>query len=350
MRYTSSQWLAFGGLVAANAIAVVLLVIVADVGAWVVVAYAVAIPVLFRLAIIASSELHLGMMVQAVRVWRAMRRGEIVMYFQPIVSLALGTTYGAEALARWEHPVRGTLPPSEWLAATEQFRWLEKRFCRYTLNAACRQAWAWRKAGKDLRLCVNVSPCCFADRRLVAEVRARLDEWKLPPSAIELEVTETALEFSAETDAVCAELSEMGITLALDDFGKGHASMERLVRLPFSTLKIDRSFVSEMLSDDRKRAVVRSACSLGHSLSVTLIAEGVETVAVRDALNLLGCDVAQGYLFSRPLPPHEFNEWLEDNRVDSLSLATSLAPPERRAILRRHDDRRRPVPRSPAAA
>jgi FOG: EAL domain len=349
MRYTSSQWLAFGGLVAANAIAVVLLVIVTDVGALVVVAYAVAIPVLFRLAIIASSALHLGMMVQAVRVWRAMRRREIVMYFQPLVSLAPGTIYGAEALARWEHPVRGTLPPSEWLPATEQFRWLEKRFCRYTLNAACRQAWAWRKAGKDLRLCVNVSPRCFADRRLVAEVRARLDEWKLPPSAIEIEVTETAL-LSGETDAVAAELSEMGITLALDDFGTGHASMDRLVRLPFSTLKIDRSFVSEMISDDRKRAVVRSACSLGHSLSVTLIAEGVETVAVRDALSRLGCDVGQGYLFSRPLPPDEFNEWLEDNQVDSLYLATSLAPPERRAILRRQDDRGRPEPRSPIAA
>lgn len=313
------------------------------VGAVVVVAYAVVVPVVFRLVMRASSELHLGRMVQAVGVWRAMRRGEIVMYFQPLVSLARGTIYGAEALARWEHPVRGTLPPSEWLPATEQFRWLEKRFCRYTLNAACRQACAWRKAGKDLKLCVNVSPSAFADCHLVADVRALLDEWKLPPSAIGIEVTETALN-SAETDAVCAELSEMGITLALDDFGTGHASMDRLVRLPFSTLKIDRGFVSEMISDDRKRAVVHSACSLGHSLSVTLIAEGVETVADRDALNLLGCDVGQGYLFSRPLPPHEFNDWLEDNHVDPLYLATSLAPPERRAILRRYQDRQRPAP------
>jgi EAL domain-containing protein (putative c-di-GMP-specific phosphodiesterase class I) len=313
MRYTTNQRQTFAVLVLASTL-VALWLTAAHVGrAWIVL-YAALFPAIFRIIIVASAQVEPTNLWRAGRVWLAMRRGEIVLHFQPKVTLATGETSRVEALARWEHPRRGVLLPGEWLRATES-RWLAMRFCRYVLEAAIRQASLWHRDMRDILIEVNVSPQCFVDHRLARCVEELLERWDLPPSYIALEVTEEALDRPDRALTVAYQLSAMGISLSLDDFGVGHSSMDRLARLPFAELKIDKRFVMGMLGSDRHRAVVGAAVSLGHGLAMDVVAEGVENVATRDRLVASGCDTGQGFLFSPALPAGELTEWIDDQRI-----------------------------------
>ncbi|MCW2990820.1 MAG: putative signaling protein [Solirubrobacterales bacterium] len=303
MRYTASQRRTFAALVLTTTLIAFWLVSVDVDPVWLVV-YAGVFPVVFRLLLVASSHFEPATLWQSGRVWRAMRRSEIVLHYQPKVALATGSTAAVEALARWDHPRRGLLPPAAWLRATEN-PWLEMRFCRYVLDVAIRQARDWRLDGHDLLIQVNVSPRCFIDRRFPQYVKESLERWEVPPSFISLEITEATLELPDRALAIAEQITTLGVSLSLDDFGIGHSSMRRLVRLPFSELKIDKSFVMGMLGSDRHQAVVRSAISLGHGLQMDIVAEGVENAATRDRLTAMGCDIAQGFHFSRALPPGE---------------------------------------------
>ena len=224
--------------------------------------------------------------------------------------MCIRDSYGVEALARWEHPRRGTLLPGEWLDATSH-RWLERRFCMYVLERAIVQAAAWRAAGRDFMVCVNVAPCCFVRRGLPRWVAGLIAEHQLPPGYLCIELTEEALDISGDSIWVAEELSKLGVVLALDDFGIGHSSMDRLVGLSLNELKIDKRFVSAMVSDPRHGAVVRAAVSLGHSLGMVVVAEGVESPEVMRSLELLGCDLAQGFLFSPAVASADLDTWLE---------------------------------------
>jgi EAL domain-containing protein (putative c-di-GMP-specific phosphodiesterase class I) len=293
---------------------------------WIVV-YAVVILTTVRLIFLTSEHFELAGLWQSMLVWRAMRRGEIVLHYQPKIALSTGRTVAVEALARWRHPRRGLLPPAAWLRATEN-PWLEMAFCRYVLDMAIHQARLWRLSGLDLLIEVNVSPRCFVDRRFPQHVAELLERWEVPPSFIALEVTEAALDIPERALAIAEQITGLGVSLALDDFGVGHSSMRRLVRLPFSELKIDKSFVMGMIGSDRHNAVVAAAISLGHGLNMEVVAEGVENAATLARLAVMDCDVAQGFHFSRALPADDLVAYLaeEEHAPHAPASAPAVAP------------------------
>lgn len=313
MGYTNNQRTTFALLLLGSTVTVYAMVS-ANVDDFWVVLYSALLPVGFRLLILASDQAQPSRLWRSAQVWGAMRRGEIVLHYQPKVTVATGAPAGVEALARWDHPRRGLLPPAAWLSATEH-RWLEWRFCAYVLREAVGQAAAWRAAGTDVVVCVNVSPCCFVRRGLPRLVARTLAQYDLPASHLCVEMTEEALDLSEQSLAISHELREMGVTLALDDFGVGHSSMDRLVGLPIDELKIDRRFVSRMVSSDRNGAVVRAAVGLGHSLGMVVVAEGVESAETMESLAELGCDIVQGFLFSPALPSEELAAWVRADRA-----------------------------------
>ena len=313
MGYTNNQRMTFALLVLGSTAAVYAMV-AADVADFWIVLYSALLPLGFRLLILASDRAQPSGLWRSARVWSAMRRGEIVLHYQPKIQVDTGAPAGVEALARWEHPRRGLLAPAEWLDATEH-RWLEWHFCAYVLRCAVRQAAEWRAAGEDFVVCVNVSPCCFVRRGLPRLVARTLDEHDLPAAYLCIEMTEEALDLSADAQTVATDLINLGVVLALDDFGIGHSSMDRLVGLPVTELKIDRRFVSRMVASDRNGAVVRAAVGLAHSLGMVVVAEGVETAETMRSLEALGCDVAQGFLFSPALPSDELDDWWRSDRA-----------------------------------
>jgi EAL domain-containing protein (putative c-di-GMP-specific phosphodiesterase class I) len=219
---------------------------------------------------------------------------------------------GAEVLVRWRHPARGVVLPDEFIPLAEETG-LILPLGHWVLEAACLQlvAWAERAEAKDLTLAVNVSVHQLRQRDFVAEVLAVLDRTGADPRRLKLELTESLLLDDAEdTIGKMAALKERGIGFALDDFGTGFSSLSYLKRLPLEKLKIDRSFVGEILTDPNDAAIAQTIVALAQSLGLTTIAEGVETVEQRDFLARAGCHSYQGYLFSRPLPLDDFEFYL----------------------------------------
>jgi diguanylate cyclase (GGDEF)-like protein len=241
---------------------------------------------------------------------RGLDRYELVLHYQPKVSLTTGEVCGAEALVRWQHPERGLVPPDEFIPLAEHTG-LIFALTRYVLDAALGQARAWADAGHRMPVAVNLSARNLLDERLTEEVIGLLDRHGLPAEMLELEVTESAIV----TDPVRAtrlltRLHELGIRIAIDDFGAGYTSLAQLKALPVTDLKVDRSFVATMDGDRSNAMIVQSVVDLGHNLGLTAVAEGVETEESLAMLAGCGCDVAQGYYFSRPLPAEGFLTWL----------------------------------------
>jgi EAL domain-containing protein (putative c-di-GMP-specific phosphodiesterase class I) len=231
----------------------------------------------------------------------AVARGQIVVAYQPIVSVADGTTIGVEALARWAHPHRGLLAPAEFIALAEATG-LIGGIGRAVLATACAQVAHWRAAGRALTCHVNLSPHQLTDPGLVADVGAVLDETGLEAGALVLEITESALMEGATPIERLQELRALGARLVLDDFGTGYSSLGRLRRCPVDGLKVDRSFVCDLPGDDGQDALlVAGILGMARALGLTVVAEGVETDAQLALLRDLGCRYAQGYLLSRPL-------------------------------------------------
>jgi EAL domain-containing protein (putative c-di-GMP-specific phosphodiesterase class I) len=237
---------------------------------------------------------------------RAAKRGEMFLAYQPKVNMATGRLDAVEALVRWRHPRHGLLPPDGWIGDVE-ISPFSTAFNLWVIDAAMKQANAWREEDRPVRVAVNLSPQCLDDPRLPGELHRLLRKWDLDSEAIELEVTERALETSG-ADAI-ELLAGVGIQLVLDDFGIGYSSLQRLVKLPLDGVKIDRSFVTGMVDNPRSTEVVRWAAELARGLGLTLAAEGVETRESWLALRALGVGSAQGYLIARPLSPEELNVW-----------------------------------------
>ncbi|MEW2445907.1 putative bifunctional diguanylate cyclase/phosphodiesterase [Micromonospora marina] len=233
---------------------------------------------------------------------RAVADHEFTVNFQPIVDLGSGEVIGAEALARWHHPTHGLIDPLRFLEAVERSGLLPA-FAEAILDQALIAAGAWRDAGFDLPVSVNVSPRSLLDARFPGAVLARLRAHDLPPDRLVLELTETlTLSQLDVVDRVLSRLRDSGVRLALDDFGTGYSSLSLLSRIPVHELKIDRSFVGAMETAPEAAAVIRSTLDLGRSLDLTVVAEGVESEPQRRALWALGCAAGQGHLFARPLP------------------------------------------------
>ncbi len=239
------------------------------------------------------------------------QREELVLYYQPKVALASGELCGVEALVRWHHPARGLIAPGEFVPMAENTG-LINLLTTHVLARAVAQAAAWRAAGVDVPVAVNLSPRCLTDRSLRDRVEGLLAEHRLPARLLRLEVTESAVMANpALAMATLHGLHRLGVRLSIDDYGTGYSSMAYLRQLPVDELKIDRSFVVNLSgADDDDAVLVRSAVDLGHNLGMTVVAEGVEHAGQVEALRRLGCDIAQGYHYARPEPAERLQRWL----------------------------------------
>jgi len=236
----------------------------------------------------------------------AVARSEISLLFQPLVDAATHRILGVEALARWQHPILGSIPPTRFIPLAEETGMIIS-IGRYVLKNALVQAQRWRGAGfGDVTMAVNVSPHQLADGAFVADVRRILEETQTPSHLLEIEVTETAAMADVESVAeVLRQLSELGAIISLDDFGTGYSCLGKLNDLAVSTIKIDRSFIVASGSAAKPHALLRAMVALGHSLNLRVIAEGVETEEQLQRLGAEGVDAYQGFLFAPPLPAAE---------------------------------------------
>ena len=241
---------------------------------------------------------------------RAIRNHELVLHYQPKLTLKSGELAGVEALVRWDHPTRGLIAPADFVPAAEKTGLIEA-LTRYVLDEALGQVARWESQGRHLNVAVNLSMRNLHDTGLPEQVARLLLKWQLPGSRLTVEITESSIVSDPVKSAtVVGRLGELGLGIAVDDFGTGYTSLSYLARLAVTQLKIDRSFVENMQTHADDAAIVRSIITLGHDLGLELVAEGVETQVTCDHLAELGCDTVQGYWVSRPLPPAELDEWL----------------------------------------
>jgi len=243
---------------------------------------------------------------------RALEHEEFTLHYQPKVDLRSGEITGAEALIRWLHPTRGLVSPAEFIPVAEESG-LILPIGRWALGAACQQAQAWLQADLPLRaMAVNISAMEFRDDRFLEGVFAILKHTRLDPRFLQLELTESVLIKHAEsTQTILRTLRARGVRLALDDFGTGYSSLSYLRKFPIDVLKIDQSFVHQITTSPEEAAIVVAIVAMGRSLKLRLVAEGVETREELDFLKAHQCDEAQGFYFSRPLPPLQFAKLLE---------------------------------------
>ena len=232
----------------------------------------------------------------------ALERDELVLYYQPKVELETGRVSCVEALVRWQHPERGLMPPAEFLPVAERSELIEP-LTSWVLRRALADQSAWKAAGHDWTVAVNVSARNLGSLTFADTVQAILKEAGARPERLHLEVTETALAFdTGMAGRVVGALAAQGIAMSIDDFGIGYTSLSQMRTMNVSEVKIDRTFVSGIPGNEQDRVIVRSVIDLGHSLGCLVTAEGVESQEVADWLVDAGCDHAQGYLWSRPLP------------------------------------------------
>ena len=267
----------------------------------------------------------------------ALERDELRLFFQPKIDMATNRVAGAEVLLRWQHPTRGLLGPAAFVPFAEQTGFI-RRMTRWTLDRAIAQGAAWHRAGKSLSLAVNISADDLDDARLDSRVAGLLTRHQLPPSLLTLELTESGFIDDPERAlGMLNAIAALGVKLSIDDFGTGYSSLSHLARMPVHEVKIDRSFIQELESNPEFATVVRSAIDMGHSLGLQVVAEGIESELSAKRLREFKCDIAQGYLYARPMPLDQLEAWLEgktrvpviavpiDFKIGDLTDTTSLA-------------------------
>jgi diguanylate cyclase len=243
---------------------------------------------------------------------QALQRGEFVLHYQPQIEIASGRIVGVEALVRWQHPVRGLVPPMEFIPLAEESGLIEP-IGEWVLSTACAQAAAWLQSGLPaLRMGINVSARQFHNPALESVVAQVLAEHGLAPEQLELEITESlSMKDPEESIRILASFKALGVGIAIDDFGTGYSNLAYLRRFPVRRIKMDRSFVSELGSQSSSHAIVEAIVAMAHKLDLQVIAEGVETAEQRDQLLRYGCDELQGYWFSRPVDAATFGALLQ---------------------------------------
>ena len=259
---------------------------------------------------------------------KALELNQFRVYYQPIVSLSDGQIVGFETLSRWQRP-EGLVMPGEFIAVADETG-IILSINRQLLYEACRQLRSWQASfpsDPPLTVNVNVTPKEFAQPDLAAQIGKTLQETGLDPSCLNLEITETIAMADADRSAVVlSELKSVGVRLDIDDFGTGYSSLSRLQHFPVDTLKIDRSFVSRMDTDVETREIVRVIVMLAHGLGLKVVAEGVETKVQAEMLKDLGCEFAQGFLYSRPVPADTIEQLLSENRAVRRSFRKAASP------------------------
>ncbi len=256
--------------------------------------------------------------------YSALARGELTVEYQPIMT-AGGHLQGAEALVRWDHPTRGRLSPAEFLEVAERYR-LTPSIAARVLDVALADLGRWRGAGTMVRMSVNVSASDLRDDALVDIVASALLKHGIPPSVLTIEITETAMMSDPlMARSVMAALHELGVQLAIDDYGTGYSSLEYLLKLPINEIKLDRAFSAHLVDELRSVAIVRSTVDLTHALGLRMVAEGVENEHTLGILQELECDLVQGWHLGRPMPAEAFEAFVAA-RLTPDSLPPAAAP------------------------
>jgi diguanylate cyclase (GGDEF)-like protein len=241
---------------------------------------------------------------------RAIREDQLCLNYQPKVCLETGKFYGFEALLRWNHPELGFVPPGEFIPIVEMTSLIHP-MTSWVLEKSIEQCRAWHDRGLVISVAVNLSARNLLDDNIPKQVLRLLQEYQLPPSALELEITESSIMTDpARALRVLEHLHELGVQLSIDDFGTGYSSLAYLKRLPVKTLKIDNSFVRNMLEDKQDELIVNSTIHLAHNMGLTVVAEGVENEELLQKLKALGCDEAQGYYIGRPMSVEKAEDWM----------------------------------------
>lgn len=262
----------------------------------------------------------------------AIENGDLVVHYQPKIDLASGDVAGVEALVRWRHPSFGLIPPDEFISIAEDTG-LINALTMNVLDQTLERCRRWKEQGVEQYVAINLSARSLLDTGLPDAVADRLRRWGIDGTSITFEITESAIIDDHETAAaICHGLSRLGIRLSIDDFGTGYFSMSGLRNLPIDEIKIDRAFVSSMTSEEKDAFIVHSTITLGKSLGLRVVAEGVEDEATLAELRALGCDFAQGFLMSRPMEGDQLVPWIRTWRRSRLVAGTSLtseleAPP-----------------------
>jgi EAL domain-containing protein (putative c-di-GMP-specific phosphodiesterase class I) len=240
----------------------------------------------------------------------AIDNGDLVLYFQPKAYVATACVDHLEALVRWRHPDRGLIPPDDFVPLAEQTG-LIKPLTMWVLEAAFHQCREWHSAGRDFSVAVNLSMRNLLDPHLADYISGLIQRFEVPAQALELELTESIVMADPErTLGILQRLHDMGIRLTIDDFGTGYSSLAYLKRLPVDEIKIDRSFVTEMASDDNDAAIVRSIINLAHDLGLEVTGEGVEDSTTWKLLVALGCDAIQGAYLGLAMPAEDVEGWI----------------------------------------
>ncbi len=283
---------------------------------------------------------------------RAIERGELRLHYQPLIDLATDRIVGFEALVRWQHPVRGLVPPMAFIPLAEETG-LIVPLGHWVLETACRQATKWRDTrpgATRLLMSVNLSARQFAQPDLVDQVDAILTETGMDPATLELEITESVVMDQSEVGIrTLNRLRDMGVRLVLDDFGTGYSSLSYLKHLPLDTIKIDRTFVAG-LDGAADLSIVEAVIALAHGLGISVVAEGIETESQFEVLRAMGCDTGQGYLFAHPLVASNAARLLTPSRSGTSTRAApggtpvaAVKPLRAAARPRATRDRARPV-------
>jgi len=248
----------------------------------------------------------------------ALKKQQLVLYYQPQISLSQQKVIGVEALVRWHHPVYGVIFPDQFISLAEQSGVIEQLTER-VINLAIAQLKLWNKQALALKISINISAQNITSFTLPDQLIRLVNENKIAPGMLMLEITESALMTELTTSLnILTRLRLKGFQLSIDDFGTGYSSLSQLHRIPFTELKIDRTFVSCMVKNAESKAIVDTCILLGHNLNMEVIAEGVEDQETLNLLQKMGCDNAQGYVISKPLPIAQFEKWINEfhNKVD----------------------------------
>jgi EAL domain-containing protein (putative c-di-GMP-specific phosphodiesterase class I) len=256
----------------------------------------------------------------------AIAQNQLVLFYQPKVHLRSGLVTRVEALVRWLHPERGLMLPDQFIPLAERTD-LIKNLTDWVLDSALGQVRQWQDRGYPLHVAVNLSTHSLQEAFLPERISVLLEKWKIEPRMLKLEITESSiLADPPHVLAILALLRTLGVRLSLDDFGTGYSSLMHLRHLPVDEIKIDKSFVMGMRTNKSDVAIVRATIDLAHSLGYEVVAEGVDDEDTFRVLSSLGCDLAQGYYLSPPLPPDELTKWLGTTQWGLSSTRTLREP------------------------
>ncbi len=249
----------------------------------------------------------------------AIHKGQLVMHYQPQLDMATGRFVGVESLVRWQHPTQGLVYPDSFIPLAEQSG-LMAELTHNVIDQTVRQEQYWEDEGFEVSMSVNISAEDITSLTLPDLMTELLSGNRLDPTRLTLEVTESALMGELVTSLdILTRLRLKGIGLSIDDFGTGYSSLSQLHRVPFSELKIDRSFVGNMARDSEARAIVKTCIILGHELNMNVVAEGIENKETWDILADLGCNLGQGYFIAKPMPGDELVEWITARKTLSIA-------------------------------